>query len=272
MKKQVIILTKSTKYRNLCVAGIDANTSEWVRLENKNEQAEAVTENDITYADGTVCQELDIVEVECLDEDATSYFQSENVYINTEHRLVKIGRATWREVLEKHPVEVKKNILGMNGDHISKEFAEKRGYNASLQLIKVENLTIHESDLDEKTQFKHPKATFTYKNNLQEEKKYTLTVTDPDYHPAKKERKLKEAYLIVSLGVLFNRNHYLLVGKVIESLDEPYYITTSNRNGKKYFHTNNNCSLLKLIGSTEYYSSGKIARDGVLLCKECKDN
>ncbi len=270
MKKQVIILTKSTKYRNYCVAGIERATSEWIRLENKDVAANALTEDDITYEDGTVCQELDIVEVECLEEDANSYFQSENVYIDTGCRMRKIGQSSWQEVLEKHPAEVRHNILGMNGGRISQGYATKRSRNASLQLIKVSNLTIFESELEQDGDYKHPKAKFVYENNSQEEKEYTLTVTDPDYHPATEERRLEEAYLIVSLGVLFEGNHYLLIAKIIESVDEPYYITTSSRTGKKYFHKDDNCGLLKAIGYGERYSSGRIHRDGVSPCNRCE--
>ena len=38
MKKEVAILTKSSKYKGYCVAGIDVNTGEWVRFVSDNEQ------------------------------------------------------------------------------------------------------------------------------------------------------------------------------------------------------------------------------------------
>lgn len=272
MIKQVIILTKSTKYKNLCVAGIDPKTNDWIRLENKNQAAGAVTEADITYADGTICQELDVIEVECLEENANSNYQSENVFINTNYRLRKIGRSSWQEVLKMHPAEVRQNILGINRSFISEDFVTKRTRNASLQLIEVKNLTIFKSELDDDGNSKHPRAAFTYVNKSQAEMEYTLPITDPDYHPAKEERRLDKAYLIVSLGVPYNRNHYLLIAKIVEELDEPYYITTSNKTGIKYFHTNKNCSLLKKIGSTGCYSSGRIARDGILPCQRCDNS
>lgn len=269
MEKRVIILTKSTKYRNFCVAGIEWVTSEWIRLENRDVMANALTEEDITYEDGTVCQELDIVEVVCLEEDANSYFQSENIYIDTGCRMRKVGQSSWQEVLERHPAEVRYNILGINRDRISQEYATRRGRNASLQLIKVSNLTIFQSEQNQGGEYRHPKARFLYTNSMQEEKEYTLTVTDPDYHPAMEERRLDEAYLIVSLGVLFEGNHYLLIAKIIESVDEPYYITTSSRTGIKYFHKNDECRLLRAIGYGERYSSGRIHRDNISPCNRC---
>ncbi len=47
-------------------------------------------------------------------------------------------------------------------------------------------------------------------------------------------------------------------------------ITTSSRTGKKYFHKDDNCGLLKAIGYGERYSSGRIHRDGVSPCNRCE--
>ena len=39
MEREVAILTRSSKFKRYCVAGIDINTGEWVRFVSDNEQA-----------------------------------------------------------------------------------------------------------------------------------------------------------------------------------------------------------------------------------------
>lgn len=50
MKQDVVILTRSSKYRNFCVAGVDINTGEWVRFVSDNSVIHgALNKDDITY-------------------------------------------------------------------------------------------------------------------------------------------------------------------------------------------------------------------------------
>lgn len=270
MMKEVIILTKSDKNSNYCVAGVERENGKWIRLENKNLTGYAVSEEDITYADGTECQVLDIVEAKCLDEEAALHYQPENVYLDLTQKLRKIGEASWADVFAVHPVEIRSMILNSRFDRMSEEYAKNTRYSRSLQLIQVKDLKISISQKED-DRYKHPKGIFTYVNNLNEEIEYMLTVTDPDYCPALQERQIENPYMIISLGGLYNGHHYLLIAKIIESVEEPFFVTTSSNTGIQYYHKDRECGLLRYIGSAEKYSSGKIVRDGVQPCVRCSN-
>ena len=65
MEREVAILTRSSKFRGYCVAGIDLNTGEWVRFVSNDTQTHgALSRSDITYEDGSICNPLDIVLVD----------------------------------------------------------------------------------------------------------------------------------------------------------------------------------------------------------------
>lgn len=273
MKKTLVVLTKSAKMKNYCVAGIEVENGKWIRLENRLLDGDALSEQDMTYEDGTVCSELDVIEVECLEQDASNYYQPENVYIDTRYKFRKLNDVTWRDVLNQHPAELSNRLLNCGGgfSYITKEYAQTlNNYAKSLQLIKVRNLHIKESDSKpDSEELSHPKAEFEYENSNGEILKYCLTVTDLNYHPAMKERYIENAYLIVSLGNEFKGNHYLLIAKIVESLDEPFYVTTSRTDGKKYYHKNKDCSLLRYIGVSEKHALGMIKKEEMIKCKRC---
>lgn len=78
MKKQVAILTKSFKHNNYCIAGIDCETGEWIRLVSNDKDTEgAALRKDVTYSDGTEVEVLDIVDVNLI-QPIPTIAQSEN--------------------------------------------------------------------------------------------------------------------------------------------------------------------------------------------------
>ena len=61
MTKEVAILTKSSKHGGFCVAGVDLDTGEWVRLVSDDVQSHgALSRRDITYEDRSICTPLDV--------------------------------------------------------------------------------------------------------------------------------------------------------------------------------------------------------------------
>ena len=65
MKKTVLILTKSAKTGGYCVAGIDVNTRQWIRLVTDNEEVHhSLTDENMVCSNGRVCDKLDVVEVD----------------------------------------------------------------------------------------------------------------------------------------------------------------------------------------------------------------
>ena len=92
MKKILVILAKSAKYGNYCVAGIELSTNKWIRPISHDEKiADAIPSADLNYSDNTEAQILDVVEIDFEDTPAQNAIQPENFfYKNTAWK--KLGR------------------------------------------------------------------------------------------------------------------------------------------------------------------------------------
>lgn len=79
--KRIVILAKSAKNNNFCVAGL-ANTGEWIRpISTDKNIKDAVPAEAITFPNNTELQILDVVEVPLLKSISSNNFvQPENVY------------------------------------------------------------------------------------------------------------------------------------------------------------------------------------------------
>lgn len=92
MEKEIIILTKSEKYRNYCVAGIDTETGKWIRLVSDDEEIKyALTSKDIEYDDGNEIQILDKVKVNLID-NQDCWYHPENYIIDDESSMTFIEK------------------------------------------------------------------------------------------------------------------------------------------------------------------------------------
>ena len=87
----VAVLTKSSKFGNYCVAGINLASGEFVRLVTEDDTIHgALTFRDIQYKDGSCMQEMDIVKVKIKGRDSNP-LQPENVIIDRGFYLDKLG-------------------------------------------------------------------------------------------------------------------------------------------------------------------------------------
>ena len=60
----MVVLTKSSKYGSNCVAGIDVNSGNWVRLVTEDEISHgAVTDEDLICENGEMVKVLDVIDV-----------------------------------------------------------------------------------------------------------------------------------------------------------------------------------------------------------------
>lgn len=101
MEKEIIILAKSSKHNGFCIAGVDAETGEWVRPISSNEEEEgAVPLTGILYEDGTEIQVLDRVKIKLLEPVPTNV-QPENYRYDESYYWVKTGTATIEEVISQ---------------------------------------------------------------------------------------------------------------------------------------------------------------------------
>lgn len=170
---RLIIMTESSKFSGRCVAGIDVNSGDWIRLVSDDEYTHgAIAISDLYYPNGGKCDVLDIVDVTVI-KDCNDYIQPENVLIDISRHIRYVGKASLKDVLDKHPVEVRSNILGNTYSYISEQRVGMLGY--SLALVEVQNLEI--------VQVENPagqpktKVNFKYQGEL-----YTqLSVTDTKF-------------------------------------------------------------------------------------------
>lgn len=81
MKKLIVILAKSAKHSNYCVAGMELSTNKWIRPISHDKTIEdAVTAAELTYSDNTEAQIFDVVEIDFEDTPAQNKIQPENSF------------------------------------------------------------------------------------------------------------------------------------------------------------------------------------------------
>lgn len=191
MERTIAILTKSSKFGGYCVAGIDVTSGEWVRLVSDNKLTHgALSDDNIRYADGCICNPLDIV---CVDVERAvpCAHQSENYLIDSHRRFRKIRECSLAEILQVHPSDNFAYIYENTQPYIDGDAIKSIGY--SLMLVSVSSLEIYKvrtSNNQQKT-----KASFIYNG----QRYNNIAVTDPAYYAAQEDARYVRAYLVVSL-------------------------------------------------------------------------
>ena len=112
-KMTIIILTKSSKYSNYCVAGIEYPSGKWVRLVTEDlESHGAIKKGDLVDERGREFEILDILRVPVLRATNDNIVQPENVLIDKSKSVYSMGKTTIEQVLTVHAAEKKDYILG----------------------------------------------------------------------------------------------------------------------------------------------------------------
>ncbi|MPQ30549.1 hypothetical protein E4V42_03740 [Clostridium estertheticum] len=216
MNKTVIILTKSRKYKNYCVAGIDFKTGEWVRLVSMDSTINhAVKKIDFTYENGEEAEILDIVNIECL-ENKTNYYQPENWVYEEKYYWEKKGQVSIDDVKAKIK-QIDDEYVFYNGEkNITKEFIETIpvAERYSLKLISPENAKVYVKTYD---RLKHY-AVFDY-NGVNYG---TLGITDEVFNEGCSSEgwyKLENISFVLSLADIYpaDNSHYKVIASVIEN-------------------------------------------------------
>lgn len=217
MRKEIILLAASRKHKNLCIAGIDRKSGEWIRIvSNDSMISYAVNIDDVIDNNGgKVPGIFDIVSVECSG-CLSNYYQSEN-YVYVPGRPWKIlGRASLEDVLQTHPIEKLPYLFYNTDNKVHKDYLmslDENEPNQSLTLIKPTNITVHVQQWEKK----RVKMSFNY-NGVRY--RY-LTITDIDYEQRflameVNDYTLNNSLLVVSLGGCYKDNHSKLVATIIE--------------------------------------------------------
>ncbi len=140
---KMVVLAKSHKKDNYCIAGIDLDSRNWKRPISCNTQIEdAVPKNDAFYEDGSKVKIFDVVELETLSTLPNNDIQPENVYYNEARRWKKIGQMTLRQVIDLHDFDDRSIIFYNRGRKVSQDEIRSSAHKESLLLLPIENLKI----------------------------------------------------------------------------------------------------------------------------------
>jgi len=152
--KNLIILAESAKFGNFCVAGVDADTGEWIRpISEKPELEDAVPIDDLKYPDGSRIELLDVVEIKFSDRAAKNPIQPENFFYNQKYFWQKVGRVTLQEVIDGRGFDFRDEIFYNHSRSIMGVNVIKFDVRESLLLLPVENLFISIEDVKDHKKF-----------------------------------------------------------------------------------------------------------------------
>lgn len=226
MIKQICILTKSYKHGGYCVAGIDMNTKEWVRLVSSEDSNIDEIRKEQMLLNGRTIECLDVVECDFIKHIPTNC-QTENWLLNMSSKFRYIKTVPIEELaniikLEKDDFFIFNNENSLNENKVS-------NIKRSLYIFHVQNLKIDAATYEfcGEIRFRY-KCTFDYKNNQYK----NISLTDPVYRDVAQDgTNLSNALIIASLPcVPYNDNlFYKFVAKIIP-IDEQFatYIETVN--------------------------------------------
>lgn len=142
MKKLIVILAKSAKQGNYCVAGIELSTNKWIRPISHDEKIEdAVTAAELTYSDNTEAQILDVVEIDFEDTPVENKIQPENFFFKNK---------TWKKLGSWNLSDVEKFCGFDSTDLIFYDTSRRLELSAldnfdrkkSLLILPIENLSV----------------------------------------------------------------------------------------------------------------------------------
>lgn len=206
MKKDVLIMTCSSKHGELCVAGIDLSTNQWIRLVGSdNSRTNEIPRSFMYYEDYTACTPLDIVSVEII-RSIPGEVQTENVLVDLSKKPV-YKRTICATSLEEY-ISNEKYIYNSTSSYMG-YFAARR-CNYSLALFKVQNICLHVLEFEGKHK---KKVSFNYKGEHYED----WSMTDPVYYSRSEGRVCDEGLIVVSIPEDdYNGNYYKFVSKIIE--------------------------------------------------------
>lgn len=217
MKKTIIIMTKSFKNGNYCIAGIDVETGEWIRLVSDNEETHgAAMRKNVVYEDGTEVEVFDIVKVELIGH-VHSDCQRENWQYDPKYYWKKVGVSNLQNVIRRRGTDFFNGfIFGNNNQH---KAVQNEVDGRSLALLRVENPSIYINIFDNGD--KKITFTFTYNGNRYDFFDVSDIPLYQEYKPKDKGRYRdfgSECYIVVSLTDMWTDGfHYKMLAQLFRS-------------------------------------------------------
>ena len=191
---KMLVLTKSIKRKNYCVAGIDLNTGNFMRLVSEDAESHgALSKNQVKYfgSNGTEYEivPLDVVDVQFLEQQVL-YHQTENYLVGDRPIISKIKRISLQELITYLSPKDKNELFSNSRNRIS--FEEAKKIHHSLEVILADNVSVYRPDLAEKGTSKIKADFFSGSAYFKE-----FSVTDPK---VKAGDRFQHAVLVVSIA------------------------------------------------------------------------
>ena len=236
MIRQICILTKSYKHGGYCVAGVDINTKEWIRLVNSdNPNTDEIRKEQMILGCKSI-ECLDVIECDFI-KNIPNNCQVENWLLNTSIKPRFIKSITMEQLAnlikidkENYFIFNKENLL--NADEIT-------NVNRSLYVFHVRDLKIEAATYESygEIRFKY-RCSFNYNDNQYN----NISLTDPVYRDTSQDGlNLSNALIIASLPcVPYSDNlYYKFVAKIMP-IDEHLALYLENINDESNKITNIN--------------------------------
>lgn len=211
MIKYICILTKSYKHGGYCVAGIDINSKQRIRLVTSEDPNSDEVKKEQMYINGKPIECLDIIEYDLI-KNIPHSCQTENWLINANYKPKFIKNITIEELIKLVKLDRDKNFICNNSNFL--DVNEISSVDRSLFIYHVKNLKIEATtvELFGELRFKY-KCSFEY-NNIN----YTnVSLTDPVYRDISQDGlNIIDALIISSLPCIpyNNDSYYKFVAKI----------------------------------------------------------
>ena len=207
--RKILILTKSAKNNNYCIAGIDIETNKWVRLVSTDPKIEeAVPQEDVICTNNMPVELLDIVEINFVDYySSLNPFQPENFYYDSNYKWKKLSRVVnIQNVVKFHGFDHRDKIFYNFDRSVPSEEVKNfpRSERESLLLLPINRLFVQVAFYDD-----YPKFYLHFKYN---EKHYgRFSISDIEVRDKFRDRGEGKFFLARSAIAVFsltNPFHY----------------------------------------------------------------
>lgn len=195
--KEIVCLANSTKTGGRCIAGREwggREAGDWIRPVSMRPTHEiSTTESRYHHDGGGQPALLDVVRIPLVEHRPLAH-QTENYTIDERYSWARVGRVSWRDVLNL--VEVPTSLWGMGessyhgrNDEVSPALAQATGISSSLVLLRPETLTVLVRDESRYNGGSDRRVRVEFELNGIP---YRLVLTDPDREAQYKSRGLGE--------------------------------------------------------------------------------
>lgn len=219
--RELVIIAKSRKHSDYCIAGIDCKSVELVRVitDNKN-NGYAVSAKDIINEDGTIAEVLDNVVIVTDDNNVEIPHQPENIMLDTRYYVLNKGtldKSKLRKFINQL-ANMYEDIFYNTNRYISKkELAQiHKEDRHSLEIVKPDFMIVKVKDSLKKTLMANIKYNSLWYNNIpitdeEFEEKYYDKILNSEYQ----KLNFRDICLVISLGEEFKGNYYKLIASVL---------------------------------------------------------